>query len=108
MDNRFYDMLLGEEDDLVGSAPEWKLEFVHNEGGIPDRYQWFHEEEGKEERPIMTNSDMALVRDLTGHIGMDEDMAGIALFLASKAGAYLNGTVTPVDGGIHLKAHDLI
>jgi len=41
-------------------------------------------------------------------IGVDEDMAGIALFLASKAGAYLNGTVTPVDGGIHLKSQNLV
>jgi NAD(P)-dependent dehydrogenase (short-subunit alcohol dehydrogenase family) len=35
-----------------------------------------------------------------GRIGEPEDMAGIALFLASRAGAYLTGTVIPVDGGI--------
>ncbi|HKK53236.1 MAG TPA: SDR family oxidoreductase [Myxococcota bacterium] len=35
-----------------------------------------------------------------GRIGMPEDMAGIAIFLASRAGAYLTGTVIPVDGGI--------
>jgi NAD(P)-dependent dehydrogenase (short-subunit alcohol dehydrogenase family) len=35
-----------------------------------------------------------------GRIGRDEDMAGIAIFLASRAGAYLTGTVIPVDGGI--------
>jgi len=39
-----------------------------------------------------------------GRIGRTEDMGGIALFLASVAGSYLNGTVIPVDGGIHLKA----
>ncbi len=33
-------------------------------------------------------------------IGAPADMAGIAIFLASRAGAYLNGTVIPVDGGI--------
>jgi NAD(P)-dependent dehydrogenase (short-subunit alcohol dehydrogenase family) len=33
-------------------------------------------------------------------IGTPADMAGIAIFLASRAGAYLNGTVIPVDGGI--------
>jgi NAD(P)-dependent dehydrogenase (short-subunit alcohol dehydrogenase family) len=33
-------------------------------------------------------------------IGRADDMAGIAVFLASRAGAYLTGTVIPVDGGI--------
>ena len=35
-----------------------------------------------------------------GRIGNPRDMAGIALFLASPASAYINGTVIPVDGGI--------
>ncbi|MEL7374911.1 MAG: 3-oxoacyl-ACP reductase, partial [Pseudomonadota bacterium] len=29
-----------------------------------------------------------------------EDMAGAAIYLASQAGAYLNGAVIPVDGGL--------
>ena len=33
-------------------------------------------------------------------IGRDDDMAGIAVFLASRAGSYLTGAVIPVDGGI--------
>jgi NAD(P)-dependent dehydrogenase (short-subunit alcohol dehydrogenase family) len=33
-------------------------------------------------------------------IGRDDDMAGIAVFLASRAGSYVNGAVIPVDGGI--------
>ena len=33
-------------------------------------------------------------------IGRDDDMAGVAVFLASRAGSYLNGAVIPVDGGI--------
>lgn len=33
-------------------------------------------------------------------IGQPEDMAGIAIYLASRASAYLNGVVIPVDGGI--------
>ena len=37
-----------------------------------------------------------------GRIGEPEDMAGIAIYLASRAGAYLTGTVIPVDGGISL------
>jgi NAD(P)-dependent dehydrogenase (short-subunit alcohol dehydrogenase family) len=35
-----------------------------------------------------------------GRIGSPQDMAGTALFLSSRAGAYLTGTVIPVDGGI--------
>jgi NAD(P)-dependent dehydrogenase (short-subunit alcohol dehydrogenase family) len=33
-------------------------------------------------------------------IGAPDDMAGIALYLASKAGSYVTGTVIPVDGGM--------
>ena len=35
-----------------------------------------------------------------GRIGRPEDMAGTAIFLSSRAGAYLTGAVIPVDGGI--------
>jgi NAD(P)-dependent dehydrogenase (short-subunit alcohol dehydrogenase family) len=35
-----------------------------------------------------------------GRIGEPEDMAGIAIYLASRAGAYVTGAVIPVDGGI--------
>ncbi|QOC92845.1 SDR family oxidoreductase [Micromonospora craniellae] len=35
-----------------------------------------------------------------GRIGRPEDMAGVAIFLASRAGAYLTGAVIPVDGGM--------
>jgi NAD(P)-dependent dehydrogenase (short-subunit alcohol dehydrogenase family) len=33
-------------------------------------------------------------------IGRPEDMAGPAIFLSSKAGSFLTGTIIPVDGGI--------
>jgi NAD(P)-dependent dehydrogenase (short-subunit alcohol dehydrogenase family) len=33
-------------------------------------------------------------------IGEPEDMAGVAVYLASRAGAYVTGAVIPVDGGI--------
>ena len=35
-----------------------------------------------------------------GRIGRPEDMAGVAIYLASRAGAYVTGAVIPVDGGI--------
>ncbi len=35
-----------------------------------------------------------------GRIGRPEDIAGLVLLLAARAGAYLTGTVIPLDGGI--------
>ena len=35
-------------------------------------------------------------------IGAEEDMAGMALYLASPASTYLNGAIIPLDGGLHL------
>ena len=35
-----------------------------------------------------------------GRIGRPDDAAGLTIFLASRAGSYLTGTVIPLDGGI--------
>ena len=35
-----------------------------------------------------------------GRIGSPEDIGGTVIFLSSRAGAYLTGTVIPVDGGL--------
>jgi NAD(P)-dependent dehydrogenase (short-subunit alcohol dehydrogenase family) len=35
-----------------------------------------------------------------GRIGRPDDMAGVAIYLSSRAGAYVTGAVIPVDGGI--------
>ncbi len=35
-----------------------------------------------------------------GRIGRPDDVAGLVVFLASRAGSYLTGTVIPLDGGI--------
>jgi NAD(P)-dependent dehydrogenase (short-subunit alcohol dehydrogenase family) len=44
--------------------------------------------------------DMIVAACPLGRIGEPEDMAGVAIYLASRAGAYVTGTVIPVDGGI--------
>ena len=35
-------------------------------------------------------------------IGTDEDMAGAAIYLASRAGDYVVGATIPVDGGVSM------
>jgi NAD(P)-dependent dehydrogenase (short-subunit alcohol dehydrogenase family) len=35
-----------------------------------------------------------------GRIGRPDDMAGVAVYLASRAGAWVTGAVIPVDGGL--------
>jgi NAD(P)-dependent dehydrogenase (short-subunit alcohol dehydrogenase family) len=34
-----------------------------------------------------------------GRIGIPEDMAGVSIFLSSKASSYITGSIIPVDGG---------
>jgi NAD(P)-dependent dehydrogenase (short-subunit alcohol dehydrogenase family) len=47
------------------------------------------------------DSRAAVVQEVPlGRIGRPDDVAGLTLFLASRAGAYLTGTVIPLDGGI--------
>jgi len=65
LDNRYYGMITDQERD-------WELELAKNDGDIPNRYQWVHRS-GADESPIMTNSDIALVRDLQGHIVADSE-----------------------------------
>ncbi len=43
--------------------------------------------------------DKMVARCPLGRLGIPEDMAGIAIYLASKAGAYVNGEIIRVDGG---------
>jgi NAD(P)-dependent dehydrogenase (short-subunit alcohol dehydrogenase family) len=38
-----------------------------------------------------------------GHVGQGDDIAGVVIMLASRAGAYVTGAVIPVDGGLSLR-----
>ncbi len=40
-----------------------------------------------------------------GRIGQPEDVAGLAIYLSSRAGAFMTGNVIPLDGGILVKAY---
>lgn len=51
-----------------------------------------------------TSRDMIARHVPLGRIGRPDDVAGLAIFLASRAGAYLTGTVIPVDGGLSARA----
>jgi NAD(P)-dependent dehydrogenase (short-subunit alcohol dehydrogenase family) len=46
------------------------------------------------------NRELVEQRVPLGRIGRPDDVAGLTLFLASRAGAYLTGAVIPLDGGI--------
>ncbi len=52
---------------------------------------------------LRTFGDVIVASCPLGRIGEPEDMAGVAIYLASRAGAYVTGVVIPVDGGITTK-----
>src|SRR5476649_1170543 len=51
-------------------------------------------------RAARDNADQVATRVPSGRIGTDEDMAGAAIYLASRAGDYVVGATIAVDGGI--------
>jgi NAD(P)-dependent dehydrogenase (short-subunit alcohol dehydrogenase family) len=46
--------------------------------------------------------DVAGASNPTGRLGVPEDIAGVAVYLASRAGRYVNGQDISVDGGSNL------
>ncbi|CED83080.1 rhamnolipids biosynthesis 3-oxoacyl-reductase [Phaffia rhodozyma] len=48
-----------------------------------------------------------LAEQPTGRVGMAEDMAGLAMFLASRASSHVTGAIIPVDGGARLGAESV-
>ncbi len=51
-------------------------------------------------RAALDHADIVAARTPMGRIGRDEDMAGAAIYLASRAGDYVVGETIAVDGGI--------
>jgi len=51
-------------------------------------------------RTARDHGDVLAERIPAGRIGTDEDMAGLAIFLASRAGDYVVGNTIAVDGGV--------
>lgn len=49
-------------------------------------------------------SDLIIANSPLGRIGAPEDMAGVCIYLSSKAGAFVTGTVIVVDGGAVIKS----
>jgi NAD(P)-dependent dehydrogenase (short-subunit alcohol dehydrogenase family) len=43
---------------------------------------------------------MVASRNPSGRVGSPEDIAGLAMFLSSRASAYITGHTIPCDGGI--------
>ncbi|RKP05345.1 short-chain dehydrogenase/reductase-like protein sdr [Thamnocephalis sphaerospora] len=56
------------------------------------------------EETLKNSMDVILATCPLERIGQPTDMAGVCLFLASKAGSFVNGAILPVDGGIIVKA----
>ena len=50
--------------------------------------------------PATRRADAVKARIPSGRIGVDDDMAGAAIYLASRAGDYVVGSTMVVDGGV--------
>ena len=53
-------------------------------------------------RDARDHADAVKARIPSGRIGVDDDMAGAAIYLASRAGDYVVGSTLVVDGGVIL------
>ena len=84
------------------------LRMGHFDPGNQDEKRSNHQADGHigraDDRQIAGGDLLQLVRRHgrpLGRIGRPEDMAGVSIYLASQAGAYVTGAVIPVDGGMY-------
>lgn len=57
------------------------------------------------EMTVITSDEMRkMIEDMVprGRVGTPEDLAGTAIYLASRAGAYVTGSIIPVEGGLSI------
>ena len=67
-----------------GPFPTWMLSTGVGFGGKTEGVDW----------------DSVAERNPSGRVGTPQDIAGLAMFLSSRAGAYISGHTSPCDGGI--------
>ena len=67
-----------------GPFPTWMLSTGVGFGGATEGVDW----------------DRVGSRNPSGRVGTPEDIAGLAIFLASRASAYIVGQTIAIDGGI--------
>ncbi len=77
-------------------ANEWAGRSI-NVNAIAPGYFTTNNTEGL--RADETRSRQILERIPAGRWGLPEDLAGVAVFLASRASDYMHGAIVPVDGG---------
>lgn len=90
LDNAYYNDLIGgtvEGDDFETqmNAGNWTMNFVDNsERDTPDRWQWERAGNNVDNRFVMVNSDIALVRDLENQIDADTGEVANCLFRCKR------------------------
>lgn len=78
-------------------ATAWATDHIQVNAVLPGWIDTELTRAGREQVPEMYNRVLGRIPD--GRWGVEQDMAGIAVFLASSASDYVTGAAIPVDGG---------
>lgn len=75
LDHGYYHELVGSSSDPIENAPDWEVEEIDNSDipGVPDRWQWFHQNIDRDQRLTMLTSDVAMVRQLEQGVNIEAD-----------------------------------